>query len=377
MRLGINLLYLVPGEVGGSETAARASLAALREVAPDLDAVLYVGPEAAAPLSREPWVEGWQIVTCPVPSRSKPKRIAAEMSWLPVRARRDGVELLHSMGTTNPPLSSVPTVVSVLDVIYHHYPETFPRAARLGLEFLVPLGARRARRVVAISQAGKRDVASTLRIPSDNIDVVPLGFGIAELADPTPEAELRARFALRGRVVMTVSPALRHKNLGRLVGAFAQLAAGDADLALVIVGHPGLERGALERQAHGLGLDGRVTFTGWLSDADLEGLYRLASVFAYPSLMEGFGIPVLEAMRRDLAVACSATSSLPEVAGDAAEMFDPLDEGAIAGAIGGLLADDAYRQVLVARGRTRAGRFTWDKTARGLLRVYERALGRQ
>src|SRR3954452_655489 len=119
-RLGINLLYLVPGEVGGSETAARATLGALREVATELDVVVYCAPEARESLAGEPWARAWEIVESPAPSRSKPRRTVAEMGWLPRRARRDGIELLHSMGTTNPVVSRVPTVVSVLDVIYHH-----------------------------------------------------------------------------------------------------------------------------------------------------------------------------------------------------------------------------------------------------------------
>ncbi|MEA2426369.1 MAG: hypothetical protein QOH13_2779 [Thermoleophilaceae bacterium] len=376
MRLGVNLLYLVPGEVGGSETAARESLAALRRVAPGLDAVLYVGREARESIEAEPWAAGWRVVESPAPSRSKPLRLAAELTWLPMRVRRDGIDLLHSMGTTTPPLCPVPSVVSVLDLIYHHYPETFPRAARLGLELLVPLGARRADRVIAISEAGKRDLVKTLGLPAAKVDAVLLGFGLPELAEPAPEDALRARFGLRGRVVLTVSPALRHKNLGRLIDAFVQVAAREPDLTLVVVGHPGLEREALERAADGLGLAGRVVFTGWVSDAELEGLYGLASVFAYPSLMEGFGIPVLEAMRRGLPVASSNATSLPEVAGDAAELFDPLDTAAMAGAIARLLDDDALRAELIERGRRRAGGFTWEKSARGLLAVYERALSR-
>jgi glycosyltransferase involved in cell wall biosynthesis len=375
-RLGVNLLYLVPGEVGGSETAARASLGALHSIAPGLECVVYCGPEAAKTLAGEPWAAAWPLVVSPVRSRSKPKRIAAEMSWLPARARRDRIQLLHSMGTTNPVVGRVPTVVSVLDVIYHHYPQTFPRAARMGLELLVPLGARSARRVIAISEAGKRDLVQTLRLPPGKVDVVPLGFGIAELAEPTPEAALRERFGLEGRIVMTVSPALRHKNLPRLVGAFALLAHEDPRLELVVAGHPGLEREALEAQARRLGVDERVVFTGWVGDEDLEGLYRLASAFAYTSLMEGFGIPVLEAMRRGVAVACSNASSLPEVAGDAAELFDPLDERAIAAAIRKLLDDESLRARLIERGHVRAAQFTWEKTAAGLIEVYERALSR-
>jgi glycosyltransferase involved in cell wall biosynthesis len=371
VRLGVNLLYLVPGEVGGSETAAKRSLAAMREIEPSLDAVLYVGPEAADDFRRE----GWEVVVSPVPSRSKPKRIAAEMTWLPARLRRDRVQLLHSMGTTNPPLAPVPTVVSILDLIYHHFPETFPRAARTGLELLVPLGARGARRVVAISEAGKRDLVETLKLSPEKIDVVHLGFGIGKTVQPAGESELRDRFGLPGDVVMTVSPALRHKNLVRLVDAFELLARDDAELNLLIVGHRGLEAEALERTVRDRGLGDRVVFTGWISDAELEGLYRLARVFAYPSLMEGFGLPVLEAMRRDLPVACSDRTSLPEVAGDAAEYFDPLSPAAIAEAIRRLLTDDERRRELVEHGRQRTELFTWEKSARELIRVYERALG--
>jgi len=309
-----------------------------------------------------------------VPSRSKPRRIAAEMTWLPARLRRDRVDLLHSMGTTTPPFCPVPSVVSILDLIYHHFPETFPRPARLGLELLVPLGGRRADRVIAISEAGKRDLVETLRLPPEKIDVVHLGFGISDTAEPTPAAELRERFRLGGRVVMTVAPALRHKNLGRLIGAFARLAADDPDVTLAIVGHAGLERDALVARAQQLGIGERVVFTGWVSDAELEGLYRLASVFAYPSLMEGFGIPILEAMQRGVPVAAANATSLPEVAGDAADLFDPLDEKAIAAVVGRLLTDEQRRAELVRRGAARAASFTWEKSARELLRVYERAL---
>jgi glycosyltransferase involved in cell wall biosynthesis len=357
----------VPGEVGGSETAARRSVAALREVDPQLELVLYVAPEAAHSFE----ASGARIVRSPVPSRSKPRRIAAELTWLPARLRRDGVDLLHSMGTTTPPWCPVPSVVSVLDLIYYHYPETFPRAARMGLERLVPLGAKHADRVIAISEAGKRDLVQTLGLPADKVDVVHLGFGIEETPAPTPEAELRERFGLKGPVVMTVAPALRHKNLGRLIKAFASLE--DPELSLVIVGHQGLEGEALRREAAGR----RVVFTGWLGDAELEGLYRLADVFAYPSLMEGFGIPLLEAMRRGVPVACSNLTSLPEVAGDAAELFDPYDEAAIAGAIRLLLDDEARRAELIELGTARAREFTWEKSARELLAVYERVLRSQ
>jgi glycosyltransferase involved in cell wall biosynthesis len=363
----------VPGEVGGSEIYARSLVAAIRAAEPELELVVYAGPEAVRSLAEEPWADGVKIVQSPVRSRSKPRRVAAELTWLPVRARRDQVDVLHSLGTTAPPVLRNASVVTVLDLIYHHYPQTFPLASRLGLRLVVPVGVRRAERVIAISEAGRRDVLKTLRIDPAKIDVVYLGAGQDEGAEPTPERELREKFALvEGPLVLTVSAALRHKNLDRLVDAFALLEPGDA--RLVIVGHAGLEQDALRAYAAAAGVARRVLFTGWIEERELEGFYAAASVFAYPSLIEGFGMPVLEAMRRGVPVACSNLSALPEVAGKAAELFEPDDPAAIAAAIGRLLADDSRRQELIALGRRRVREFTWERAAQGTLETYRRAL---
>jgi glycosyltransferase involved in cell wall biosynthesis len=376
-RLGLNLLYLVPGEVGGSEVYARNLVGAIRALEPQLEIVAYAGPEAVESLAAESWAHGMELVRSPVRSRAKPLRVGAELSWLPVRARRDGIDLLHSLGTTSPPVVGAASVVTVLDLIYRHYPETFPRASRLGLALVVPAGARRAERVIAISEAGRRDIVETLGLDPARIDVVHLGFGMADGAEPLTEAELRERHGLgEAQLVFTVSAGLRHKNLDRLLEAFELLSHG-RKLRLVIVGHAGLEQDALRARARELGVAEQVRFTGWIDERELEGLYAAADVFAYPSLIEGFGMPVLEAMRRELPVACSNVSALPEVAGDAAELFDPYDSNAIAEAVARLLDDDARRTELVARGRRRVTEFTWERAARGTLAVYRRALAQR
>jgi glycosyltransferase involved in cell wall biosynthesis len=372
-RLGLNLLYLVPGEVGGSEIYARNLLRAIAAREPELELVAYVGREALESLERELWAAQTRFVTSPAPSRNKALRVAAELTWLPLRARRDRVELLHSLGTTSPVLSPVPSVVSVLDVIYHHFPDTFPAASRLGLRLVVPAGARRAKRVIAISASGKRDLVETLHLRPEKVDVVHLGFAMKEATAPTPEAELRARFELGAEpLLLTVAAALRHKNIFRLIEAFARL---EGSARLVVVGHAGLDQPRLQAQAEALGVGDRVHFTGWVDDADLEGFYAAAAAFVYPSLMEGFGMPVLEAMYRGVAVACSNLSAMPEVAGDAAELFDPYDVGAIEAAIARLLHDPGRRAELVARGRERWRGFSWERSAEETLEVYERALG--
>jgi glycosyltransferase involved in cell wall biosynthesis len=364
----------VPGEVGGSEVYARNLVGAICESEPGLEIIAYVGPEAVESLAAEPWADGVRIVSSPVRSRSKPRRVASELTWLPVRARRDGVDLLHSLGTTAPPVLRGASVVTVLDLIYHHYPDTFPQASRLGLRVVVPAGARRADRVISISEAGKRDVVETLRLDPAKIDVVYLGFGMPAHAEPAPEPELRERYGLgEVPIVLTVAAALRHKNLDRLLEAFA-LVADERATRLVVVGHAGLEHSSLRSRAAGLGIGDRVVFTGWIEDGELEGLYAAATAFVYPSLIEGFGMPLLEAMQRGVPVACSNVSALPEVAGQAAELFDPHDPTAIAAALRRLLDDPARRAELIALGERRYPEFTWERAAHGTLETYRRAL---
>jgi glycosyltransferase involved in cell wall biosynthesis len=168
-----------------------------------------------------------------------------------------------------------------------------------------------------------------------------------------------------------VSARRPHKNLLRLIEAVALL---PDDVALVLPGYPGPHDDPLRDHARQIGIEHRVHLAGWIDDAQLEGLYRASACLAFPSLAEGFGLPVLEAMARDLPVACSGVSAMPEVAGDAALLFDPLSVEAIAGAIGHLLADPALRARLIERGRERAALFSWERTARETVATYERTL---
>jgi glycosyltransferase involved in cell wall biosynthesis len=373
-RLGVNLLYLVPRRVGGTETFARRLVAALAAERPELEIVCFCGREAGAELPDPEWPDRVRTVVLGVQAARKPLRLAAELGQLPRVAARERIDLLHSLGTTTPMHGRFARVTTVHDLIYHHYPASFPAPARVGLELLVPLGARRSDRVQVSSEATREEVVALLRVPRDRIDVVPLGVGMREVTDPTPQAELRARLDLGDRpVLLSVAAALPHKNLDRLLRALAALD-GPGAPALVLAGHAGRETERLQALAAELGVHERLRMTGWLSDADLEGAYQLARGFVYPSLHEGFGIPVLEAMQRGTPVASSNATSLPEVAGDAALLFDPRSVDAIAGAMRSLVDDAALREDLVARGRERVAQFGWERTARAALASYDRAL---
>jgi glycosyltransferase involved in cell wall biosynthesis len=369
MRVGFNVLYLVPGEVGGSELYARELLSAIHTREPEIQLVIYCAPEAA-----DRFAELGTVRSAPGPSRVKPLRAALEQTWLPRRAHSDRVDVLHSLGTTAPIRCAVPSVVTVLDLIFHHVPSTFPRASRAGLELIVPRAARRAAAVIAISEFGRQDMAAELGVPTDSIFVTPLAPAGQGPAAPVAEHELRRRLSLgESELVLCVSAALAHKNLPRLIDAFAPLTQ-ERDAILVLAGHDGLERAALRAHADAAGIPDRVRLTGWIERAELEGLYNAARAFAYPSLIEGFGIPILEAMARGLPVACSSAGALAEVAGGAALLFDPHNTSAITETIRRLLDDAPLRERLIEAGWARAREFSWERCAEQTLAVYRHVL---
>ncbi len=205
------------------------------------------------------------------------------------------------------------------------------------------------------------------------IDVTPLGASLPRApGGHADEGALRAELELGNtRVVLCVAQKRPYKNLHRLVRALPAL---DGDVVLVLAGAPTPHEQELRALADELGVTGRVRFPAWLSEAQLEGCYALSSLFVLPSLIEGFGLPVLEAMLRGVPVACSNTSSLPEVAGDAALTFDPERQEEIDAAIRRLLDDRALAERLGERGRERAARFTWRQTGVASLAGYRRAI---
>jgi glycosyltransferase involved in cell wall biosynthesis len=373
MHVGLNLIYLVPGETGGMEVYARELLPALLEAAPQTRFTAFVNREAAA-AGGGPWGELMPAVTVPVNARRREQWVLGEQTLLAPLAARAGVDLVHSLASTAPIWGRFRRVVTVHDLIYARFPEAHAGLRDRGMRVLVPLAVRRAQRVIAISQSTRQDLEGLLGTPAEKIDVVPQGLGAVHRAPALPEPETRARFGLGGRrVLLTLSAKRPHKNLLALIGALAQIPPERRPL-LVAPGYPTWHEAQLRARAAELGIAGDVRLEGWVSEEQLEGLWALADAFVYPSLYEGFGLPVLEAMARGVPVACADASSLPEVAGDAALLFDPRREEEIAAAIERLLGDPALVRGLCAKGAERARQFTWERTARLTLESYARAM---
>lgn len=371
MHVGLNLVYLVPGETGGMETYARELIAALFEAEPSLRVTSFVNRETHG--SDGPWRDLTQQVLVPVRARNRVEWVRGEQQHLPRLAARAGVDVLHSLASTGPVWGRSRRVVTTHDLIYKIYPEAHFGLRAEGMSLLVPLAARRSHRIIAPSQTTRDDLVRLFGVPAGKIDIVPQGVG-AERGAATPEPDLRTRYNLADRTVVLTTSAMRpHKNLRRLLDAWALLPA-ERRPVLVLPGYPTEHELELRAQATELGLADDTRFVGWVSSADLEALYGLASCFVFPSLYEGFGLPVLEAMARGLPVACSMNGSLAEVAGDAARTFDPESPRAIADAVDDVLRDRALAERLRAAGAERARRFTWAATAEATLASYERAL---
>jgi glycosyltransferase involved in cell wall biosynthesis len=370
--VAINALFLEP-RLGGLETYLRALVPELARLAPQTRFSVFCSPGGRAHLRAQGWdEEGAELLTHPLLGRRGTKA-ATELTVLgAIAARR--AELLHSVGMTAPLWTRAVNVITLADVTWLIAPEPGEAATVRVWRTAIPPAARRADRLIALSEAGAEQIVEYLGVPRERIDVVHLAAGRGERVAPTPPEELRARLGLgAGPVVLTVAAKKVHKNLGRLVRAMAAVRERIPDAVLVAPGKPTPHERELRALADELGLEGAVVFPDYVDAPDLEGLYALAACFALPSINEGFGIPLLEAMGRGVPVACADASALPEVAGEAARYFDPYSVPAIAAALLELLQDGPLAARLIAAGRRREAAFTWEATARGTLASYARA----
>ena len=374
VHVGLNLVFLVPGATGGTETYARELIPALVAAAPGVRFTAFVNREAEA--AGGPWTELIPAIRVSVRARHRLEWVGGEQLLLPRLAAQAGVDVIHSLANTGPAWGRFARVVTIHDLHFRLVPEAHLGVLGLGMRVLVPLAARRSQRIIVPAASTRDDLQRLLGIPPGRIDVVPEGFGTTQRAAPLPEPVVRARVSAGERpIVLSVSAKRPHKNLDRLLEALALIPAERRPL-LVVPGYPTPYEKLLRRRAEQLRLLDDVRLLGWIAPEELEGLYAAAGCVVCASLHEGFGLPVLEAMARGVPVACSARGALAEVAGQAALTFDPESPDEIAAAVERLLRDDRTAQRLRAAGLEQAARYQWAATAAGTLASYERALGR-
>lgn len=298
---------------------------------------------------------------------------------VPIEALIGRVGLFHEPDFVLPPtLPRTPTVLTVHDLTFIRDAASALPKLRRYLNRVVPRSVTRATHVLADSMATRNDLIELFQTPAEKITVLYGGVDtrFAPVHDPDKLAAIRARYNIgSGPFILGLGTIQPRKNYGRLIQAFSNLLPLErltSNLRLVIVGGKGWLYDNIFAEVKRLGVADRVMFPGFVDDDDLPALYSAAALFAFPSLYEGFGLPVLEAMACGTPVVTSSTSSLVEVGGDAALLVEPTNVDAIADAMRHILEDASLRQQLVKRGFEQARRFTWDEAALQLKEIYQR-----
>ena len=364
----LNALFLAPRACGGPETYLRGLVPALATAFPELELTVATTRSGARALREEGWQAFASVLALPCEDGQRVRRQWAEQVLLPLRARRRQAPIVHSLGSIAPLHAGARAVVTIHDVTFLRTP-TFGRATTWGMGLLIRAAARRADGLIAVTAAARDEVCAALGVDRSRFTVVHHGHEPTHAANPLSASVTRTRFALDGRrVVLCVGAKRPHKNQELLVRCAARLG---PDVAIVLAGHAEPYEAELRALAARLGVDSRIRFLGFVSDAELEGLWRVADCAAFPTLGEGFGIPVLEALARGVPVAASDLAVLREVGGKNPHYFDPHDLADATRAIIAAMADTETAQ----RGPAHAAKFTWAAAAIATHEVYERALG--
>ena len=313
-----------------------------------------------------------------IPEAARPYSVSEQLR-IPMDLRRERIDLFHAPHYVLPPLTTCKAVVTIHDCIHLRFPQYLPNRFAYAYAFSsMWMATHRANRVLTVSEASKRDIQRYFSIADAKIDVIynAIDERFGETPAPDEVERVRDRYQLNAPYVLYAGNIKPHKNLERLIEAFHALRQ-DPDLAhvkLLIIGDEISKYAALRRAVHKYKLHKYVRFFGFVPDKTLAVLYRLARVFVFPSLYEGFGLPPLEAMASGTPVITSNVSSLPEVVGDAALLIDPLDATAIADAMRRVLMDSDLREDLRQRGLRRVREFSWERSVRRVREIYEEVL---
>jgi glycosyltransferase involved in cell wall biosynthesis len=354
-RIGVNALYLIPGGVGGTEIYLRELLAALARIDSVNEYFVFANRETGADLV--PRQANFFRKPQAVRAVFRPARILWEQTLLPLEAARCRLDVLFNPGFTAPLISPCPLVTTFHDLQHLRHPEYFRWFDLPFWKFLLWAAAHRSRTLIAVSESTRADLLRAYRISEKKIAVALHGVN-AEFRDLD-----RTKLEPFLLCVSTLHP---HKNIERLIRAYAQ---SQRAQKLVLAGMRGFHAEPVERLIAELRVESRVQITGWLPRQELLGLFSRAWAFVYPSTFEGFGMPVLEALAAGLPAACSNIPPLREVAGNAALLFDPLDEDEMAAALDRISEDQELRRRLSRAGPERARSFTWERSAETTLKA--------
>lgn len=369
MRIGVNLLWLRPGRVGGSETYVARLLRAVGACQPDgVEVHLFALPELAT--AHPDLARSFQVLSPPLPVANLAVRVAAENTWLPMQAKRMGLDLLHHAGGTAPLTSPVPSVVTVHDLQYLTLPESFSRVKLAFLSNRVPAAVAQARLTLTTSGFVKGTVMDAFGVGDDRVAVVPPVVDTMPASNPPEADDIVRGVGVTGPYFLYPAISYPHKNHAVVVRALADV----PDANLVLTGAPWPGDSAVEDAIRSAGVGDRVVRAGYVSSTTLDALYRAALGLVFPSRYEGFGMAVLEAMTRGCPVIAASTTALPETVDGAGVLVDPDDPAAWAQAMARLARDDADRDRLAEAGRQRAALFSASAAAEAQIAAWRRAV---
>ncbi len=330
---------------------------------------------AGVPADTQSPLDGATLLTSLLSERNHQRMWYRLRLPMPVEMWTGDLDIFHATDFHLPPTkASTKTILTIHDLAYEHLPQMTMPGMLNHLQRIVPRMVREADHIVAVSEATRADLYNLYRVPIERITVIP--HGVEERFSPDAEEDehrrLQQKYSLPNKpIILTVGTLQPRKNHLRLIQAFKSLA---KDYALVIAGSFGWDYQSVLAEVSALGIDHAVQFIGFVNDDDLPALYRAATLFVFPSLYEGFGLPVLEAMACGTPVITSNTSSLPEIAGSAALLIDPLDTGNMVSAMQNALTDKALRADLRRSGLAQAAFFTWTYAAEETWSLYQRVL---
>jgi glycosyltransferase involved in cell wall biosynthesis len=368
LRIGIDI-HSIGSQKGGNETYYRELIGELIKARSDHRFFLYyTNPGAAQQIAANDHFSLERLFpTHPV------LRIPCIIPW---RARQDSLDLFHAQFIV-PSFLKCRTVTTIPDIAYEHYPHFFPARQRAWLKTLVPWSVKRADHIITVSEYSKRDLVQTYGVHEGKITVTYEGAGdqFVPCNREAAKEALARKYRIEGDFVLYLGRLQARKNLVRLVNAYARTRNVGFPHKLVLAGQQDSLSQSVLLRIRELKLENDVLLPGYVAAVDVPSFYNAADVFVYPSIFEGFGLPIMEAMACGTPVVTSQGSSLDEVAGDAAVLVDPLDELSIADALNQVLADPELRKRLGRAGLRRSRQFSFQNAARQTIGVYERVMG--
>lgn len=370
--IGINSLFLIPGKVGGTEVFLMNQITELAKIKTDCKYIIYANNENYNLFKDLPG--NFRVVKTGVNATNRIVRIIWEQFILPIQLYKDKVELLHSPGYTTPIFTHCKKVTTIFDLNYYFHPEDFGILERFVYSILIPLGARFSDHVIVHSQKSKSEMVDVLGVSKDKITVVYAGVPEDFKKNISFETSLKfiKNYNIQPPYILANSTSHPHKNLESLILAFVEMAKDKKFVHnLVLIGIPGKSYARLSQIVNANNLEKRIQFTNkWIDNSKLKYFYKLADVFVQPSLYEGFGLPLIEALAVGTPVVGSKYSCIPEIIGEAGVTVDTKKPKLIAVAILGLLKNTKKRRKLSELGKLRANIFSWASFGRKIYNLY-------